>query len=311
MSEPKQGWFGRLRQGLRRSSSNLTASITGIFTKQKLDDATLEELEDALIMADLGVETAREAVAELRRTRFGKEVTDEEVRTDLAARIARILEPVAVPLPVNSANRPHVVLVAGVNGTGKTTTIGKLATQLRAEGKRVMLAAGDTFRAAAIEQLQVWGERTGTPVVSRAAGADSAGLAFDALERAKAEDIDVLLIDTAGRLHNKANLMDELAKVVRVIRKLDPGAPHSCVLVLDATTGQNALAQVETFARMVPLTGLIVTKLDGTAKGGVVVALARSFGLPVHALGVGESAEDLRPFEATGFARALLGLERV
>ncbi|WGF86965.1 signal recognition particle-docking protein FtsY [Marinivivus vitaminiproducens] len=310
MSEPKQGWFARLRQGLSRTSSNLTTSITGIFTKRKLDDETLEELEDALIMADLGVDTAREAVADLRRTRFGKEVTDEEIRSDLASRIARILEPVAVPLPVDPANRPHVVLVAGVNGTGKTTTIGKLATQLRAEGKRVMLAAGDTFRAAAIEQLEVWGQRTGAPVVSRPTGADAAGLAFDALERARAENVDVLLIDTAGRLHNKANLMDELAKVVRVIRKLDASAPHSCVLVLDATTGQNAHAQVETFKTMVPVTGLIVTKLDGTAKGGVVVALARRFGLPVHALGVGESAEDLRPFEAAGFARALLGLDR-
>jgi fused signal recognition particle receptor len=307
---PREGWFQRLRAGLNRSSSRLKDNIAGIFTKRKLDAASLEELEEALITADLGVETAAELASELGRTRFGKEVSEQEVRGALADSITRILAPVARPIELDPARKPQVILVCGVNGTGKTTTIGKLAAQLRAEGARVMLAAGDTFRAAAIEQLQIWGERAGCPVITRPTGADSAGLAYDALERARAEGADILLIDTAGRLHNKAALMDELAKVVRVLRKLDPEAPHDVLLVLDATTGQNARNQVETFKAMVPLTGLIVTKLDGTARGGIVVALARQFGLPVHALGVGEGIDDLRPFEAQAFADALLGLER-
>jgi fused signal recognition particle receptor len=307
--EAPEGWYRRLRAGLSRSSNRLKDSIGAIFIKRKLDAASLEELEEALITADLGVETAGELIAELARTRFGQEVSEREVRGTLAQAVARILEPVAQPLELDPERRPHVILVCGVNGTGKTTTIGKLAAQLRAEGASVLLAAGDTFRAAAIEQLAIWGERTGCAVVSRPPGADAAGLAYDALERARAEGSDVLLIDTAGRLHNKQALMDELAKVVRVLRKLDPTAPHETLLVLDATTGQNARSQVETFLAMVPITGLVVTKLDGTARGGVVVALARQFGLPVRALGIGEKVDDLRPFEARAFADALLGLE--
>lgn len=309
MSSAPSGWFARLKSGLGRTSAKLKESIGAIFRRGRLDRDMLDELEDALIMADLGVETARELVADFAKGRFGKEVGDEEVRGALADQITRILEPVAVPIDLDAARRPQVVLVVGVNGTGKTTTIGKLAAQLKAEGLRVMMAAGDTFRAAAIEQLQVWGERTGCPVVHRPAGADAAGLAYDALARARAENYDILLIDTAGRLHNKQVLMDELAKIIRVLKKLDPDAPHDCLLVLDATTGQNAHAQVETFQKLVQVSGLIVTKLDGSARGGVVVALARRFGLPVHAVGVGETADDLRPFEARAFARALLGLE--
>jgi fused signal recognition particle receptor len=305
----REGWIARLRAGLSRSSNRLRDNISGILTRRRLDAEALEQLEEALITADLGVEAAGELVADLGRTRFGKEVTDEEVRRALAQSVAAILEPVARPLQLDPAHRPHVILVCGVNGTGKTTTIGKLAQQFRAGGEKVVLAAGDTFRAAAIEQLEIWGERAGCPVVKRPPGADAAGLAFDALKQAQAESADVLLIDTAGRLHNKAALMDELAKVVRVLRKLDPEAPHDTLLVLDATTGQNARTQVETFSSMVPISGLIVTKLDGTARGGVVVALARQFGLPVVALGVGERIADLRPFEARAFGEALLGLE--
>jgi fused signal recognition particle receptor len=305
----RQGWLGRLRAGLSRSSGRLKDNIAAILTRRKLDAEALEELEEALITADLGVEAAAQLVADLSRTRFGKEVTDEEVRGALAGSIAAILEPVARPFRLDPAHRPHVILVCGVNGTGKTTTIGKLAHQLKDGGEKVVLAAGDTFRAAAIEQLEIWGERAGCPVIKRPPGADAAGLAFDALRQAQAESADVLLIDTAGRLHNKAALMEELAKVVRVLKKLDPAAPHDVLLVLDATTGQNARAQVETFSAMVPITGLVVTKLDGTARGGVVVALARQFGLPVVALGVGEGIDDLRPFQARAFAEALLDLE--
>ena len=308
--EPKRGWFGRLRAGLSRSSNKLRENIGQIFTKKTLDQASLDELEEALIMADLGVQPASRIVEELSRTKFGKEVTDQEIRTALADQVAPILEEVAVPLELDPELKPSVVLVCGVNGTGKTTTIGKLAHQLRNEGRRVVLAAGDTFRAAAIEQLQIWGQRTGCPVVARPTGADAAGLAFDALEQARAEGADVLLIDTAGRLHNKAELMEELKKVVRVLQKVDPAVPHHTLLVLDATTGQNAIAQVMTFAEMVPVSGLVVTKLDGTARGGVVVALAEWFGLPIHAVGVGEGLDDLRPFEARAFAEALLGVER-
>ena len=261
-----------------------------------------------LIRADLGVSVAARLVAKLGKDRFGKEVTDEEVRAAFADDIAEILQPVALPLVLDTARKPHVVLVVGVNGSGKTTTIAKMANLHKREGRKVMLAAGDTFRAAAVEQLKVWGERAGVPVISRDTGADAAGLAFEALERAKAEGCDVLLIDTAGRLHNKTNLMDELAKIVRVIRKLDPEAPHSCLLVLDATTGQNAHAQVETFKALSPVDALVVTKLDGSAKGGVLVALAEKFKLPVVAIGVGEGIDDLRPFEARAFARGLMGL---
>ena len=305
----RAGWFRRLRQGLSRSSSKLTGGIAAIFTKRKLDDAAIEALEELLIGADLGVATAGALTQNLRRTRFGKDVGDEEVRGALAADIARILEPVAKPLAIDPARKPHVVLVVGVNGSGKTTTIGKLAALQRAAGHRVMLAAGDTFRAAAVEQLKIWGERAGAPVISRPEGADAAALAYDALVEARAAGADLLLIDTAGRLHNKADLMAELAKVVRVIKKLDPSAPHDCLLVLDATTGQNAHSQVEIFRAMVEVTGLIVTKLDGSAKGGVLVGLAERFGLPVHAIGVGETLDDLRPFEAKDFADSLMGLD--
>ncbi len=305
----KPGWLSRLKAGLSRSSSKLGEGISGIFTKRKLDDAALEELEELLISADLGVATAAKLTADLAKGRFNKDVSPEEVRRVLADDIAGILAPVAVPLEVDPANRPHVVLVVGVNGSGKTTTIGKLAKLHRDGGRAVMIAAGDTFRAAAIEQLSIWGERAGCPVVARAPGADAAGLAFEALERARAEGADLLLIDTAGRLHNKADLMAELQKIVRVLKKLDPEAPHDCLLVLDATIGQNAHAQVETFKELAQVTGLVVTKLDGSARGGVLVALAERFGLPVHAVGVGETADDLRPFAADDFARGLMGLD--
>jgi len=301
------GFFARLKEGLSRSTQKISAGITGAFTRRKLDDEALEELEDVLITADLGPAVAKRIIAEFRRTRFGREVTDEEVRTALAEEIAEILKLVAKPLLLDPARKPHVVLVVGVNGTGKTTTIGKMALQYKQEGKRAVLVAGDTFRAAAVEQLQIWGERTGAPVISGPPNADAAGLAFDALTRAQAERADVLLIDTAGRLHNKAALMEELAKIIRVLRKQDEAAPHSVLLVLDATTGQNAMQQVRVFRDMVAITGLVVTKLDGSARGGIVVALAEEFGLPVHAVGVGEKATDLRAFEALDFARGLVG----
>jgi fused signal recognition particle receptor len=304
------GFFNRLKEGLSRSTSRITETLTTVFKKRRLDDAALEELEDLLISADLGVDAAARVIAAFRRSRFGKEVTDEEIKQTLAEEIAQILEPVAKPLILDPARRPHVVLVVGVNGTGKTTTIGKLAQQYHEEGKRAVLVAGDTFRAAAVEQLQIWGERTAAPVIAGGPNADSAGLAFDALTRARAEGADVLLIDTAGRLHNKAALMDELAKMIRVLRKQDESAPHSVLLVLDATTGMNAIQQVKVFKEMVNVTGLVVTKLDGSARGGIVVALAETFGLPVHAVGVGERATDLRPFDASDFARGLVGMDQ-
>ncbi|TCH99216.1 signal recognition particle-docking protein FtsY [Roseococcus sp. SYP-B2431] len=307
---PKQGFFARLKQGLSRSTAKLTDAIGTVFLKRKLDDAALEELEEMLIGADLGVAASGRVVESFRRTKFGREVTDEEVKTALAEEIAAILAPVARPLAIEPRHAPHVVLVVGVNGTGKTTTIAKLAEQYRARGLKVWMVAGDTFRAAAVEQLQIWGERTGAHVVAPAKmGADAAGLAFDGLRDAKAAGIDVLLVDTAGRLHNKTALMEELRKVVRVLKRGDEAVPHSTLLVLDATTGQNAVSQVKVFKEMVDITGLVVTKLDGSAKGGVVVALAQEFGLPVHAVGVGEKAADLRPFEAKDFARSLVGLD--
>lgn len=309
-SEKKTGWLGRLKAGLARSSSKLGEGIGGIFTKRRLDDAALEELEELLIAGDLGVATAAKLTADLARSRFDKEVTPEEVRRALADDIGAILAEVARPLTIDPTRKPQVVLVVGVNGSGKTTTIGKLATYYRGQGLAVTLAAGDTFRAAAIEQLKIWGERSGCHVVASATGADAAGLAFEALETARRRGDDLLLIDTAGRLHNKAELMAELQKIVRVLKKLDPDAPHDVLLVLDATVGQNAHAQVQTFKELVAVTGLVVTKLDGSARGGVLVALAERFGLPVHAIGVGESAADLRPFAAEDFARSLMGLER-
>lgn len=309
MSEPKKSWFGRLKEGLTKSTQRITQSITGLFTKKKLDQKTLDELEDVLIQADLGVAVAGQLVANLKRTRFDKEVTDEEVRGAFADDIAGILGPVAQSLTIDAAKKPHVVLVVGVNGSGKTTTIGKMARQFSDEGRKVMIAAGDTFRAAAVEQLKIWGDRSKVPVISRETGADAAGLAFEALKAAQDAKADVLLIDTAGRLQNKAGLMQELAKIVRVIRKLDESAPHSCLLVLDATVGQNAHSQVEVFREMVQVDGLVLTKLDGTAKGGVLVALAEKFKVPVVAIGVGEGVDDLRPFDARQFARGLMGLE--
>ncbi len=308
-TEQKQGWFARLRAGLSKSSGKIASGLSAL-AGRKLDDALIEEIEELLITADLGPAPAAKLAAGLAKGRFDKTVTGEELREALAADIAAMLEPVAQPLSIDPAHKPHVVLIVGVNGSGKTTTIGKLARQYRDQGKSVMMAAGDTFRAAAVEQLQIWGERTGCPVVAGKQGADAAGLAYEALEKARAQGMEVLLIDTAGRLHNKADLMAELEKIIRVLRKQDETAPHDCVLVLDATTGQNALAQVQTFKDLVDITGLIVTKLDGTARGGVLVALADRFGLPVHAVGVGEAAEDMRPFTARDFANGLLGIER-
>ena len=305
---PRSGWLSRLVSGLAKSSSKLVTGIGEIFTKKKLDDAALTELEDLLITADLGTATASRLTQALAKTRFGKEVTSEEVRGAFATDIAKILEPVALPLSVDPTRKPFVILVVGVNGAGKTTTIGKIAHQYKREGFSVSLAAGDTFRAAAVEQLKVWGQRAGVPVVAKDTGADAAGLAFEALMEARKRNDDVLLIDTAGRLQNKDALMAELQKVVRAIAKVDPTAPHATLLVLDATVGQNAHTQVEVFKQVVGVTGLVMTKLDGTAKGGVVVALAEKFKLPVHFIGVGEGAEDLRPFTSHSFARSLMGL---
>ena len=309
-SEPprKGSWFQRLRSGLSRSSNAITESITSIFTKRKLDAAALEEFEDTLIKADLGLETAAAITDALRAGRYDKEIGEDEVKGVLAAEIEKALRPVALPLVVDPARKPHVILVVGVNGTGKTTTIGKLAAKFRADGLGVVLAAGDTFRAAAVEQLRIWGERTGAKVVARDTGADAAGLAFDALRDARAAGADVLLIDTAGRLQNKEELMAELEKIVRVIRKVDPSAPHSVLLTLDATTGQNALSQVEVFGKRAGVSGLVMTKLDGTARGGILVAIAARHKLPVHFIGVGEQVDDLEPFRAEDFAKALAGL---
>jgi fused signal recognition particle receptor len=301
------GFFSRLKEGLSRSTQKLTEGLGAVLTRRKLDEAALQDLEDALVGADLGTDVAARIIDSFRRTRFGSDVTDAEIRAALAEEIAAILRPVALPLVIDRGLKPHVVLLVGVNGTGKTTTIGKLAQSYAEQGLRSMLVAGDTFRAAAVEQLQVWGERTGAPVVAGSPGADPAGLAFDALSRARAEGIDVLLVDTAGRLHNKSVLMEELRKIIRVMRKQDPAVPHSVLLVLDATTGQNALQQVNVFKDMVDVTGLVVTKLDGSARGGIVVALAQEFALPVHAVGVGEKISDLRAFDPLDYARGLVG----
>lgn len=306
----RKGWWARLSEGLSRTSSQLTTGITDLFTKRKLDAATLDDLEDILIQADLGVDTAARVSKAVGAGRYEKGVSPEAVRAILADEVAAILKPVARPLRIEPGRKPHVLLMVGVNGSGKTTTIGKLAAKFRAEGRKVMLAAGDTFRAAAIEQLKVWGQRTGATVVAREQGGDAAGLAFDALTQAREAGADVLMIDTAGRLQNRAELMAELAKVVRVIRKIDESAPHAVLLVLDATVGQNAVSQVEAFRETAGVTGLVMTKLDGTARGGILVALSAKFGLPVHFIGVGEGIDDLEPFDAADFARAVAGLER-
>jgi len=303
-------WFEKLKIGLFKSSSKLSQGITDIFTKRKLDKDTLAELEELLITADLGPATSAKLVEAIAKNRFDKEIAPDEVRAALAEEIEKILAPVERPMDVTQSH-PFVILMVGVNGTGKTTTIGKLAAHYKEAGKSVMLAAGDTFRAAAVEQLRAWGERVGVPVVSKDEGADAAALAFEALDHATAEKTDVLFIDTAGRLQNKKNLMEELSKVIRVIRKKNPAAPHAILLVLDATVGQNAHTQVEIFKEMVDITGLIVTKLDGTAKGGVLVSLAERFALPVHAIGIGEGLDDLRPFVARDYAASLMGIDHI
>jgi len=304
----KRSWWKRLTEGLSRTSSTIGAGITGIFTKRKLDAQTLEELEDVLVQADLGVAAAMRITESIGEGRFDKEIAPEEVKRILADEVEKALAPVAKPLEIDTTHKPFVILMVGVNGAGKTTTIGKLASKFAADGKSVMLAAGDTFRAAAIEQLKVWGERTGAPVLAREQGADAAGLAYDALTQAKANGHDVLLVDTAGRLQNKTVLMAELEKIIRVMRKIDATAPHAVLLVLDATVGQNALSQVEIFGKAAGVTGLVMTKLDGTARGGILVALADKFALPVHYIGVGEGVDDLEPFEARDFAQAIAGI---
>jgi fused signal recognition particle receptor len=304
----KQSWFQRLTSGLGKTSSKLTSGITDLFSKRKLDTGTLDDLEDLLIQSDLGLETTSRITAAIGKGRFEKGISADEVRSILATEVEGVLAPVVKPLVIDRGHKPHVIMMVGVNGTGKTTTIGKLATKFKSEGKSVLLAAGDTFRAAAIDQLKVWGDRTGCPVVAREVGGDASGLAYDALKQAQVAGADVLLLDTAGRLQNKQVLMEELEKVTRVLKKLDPSAPHDVVLVLDATTGQNALQQVEVFRDRAGVTGLVMTKLDGTARGGILVAIAAKFGLPVHAIGVGETADDLQPFSALDFAHAIAGI---
>lgn len=306
--EKRISWFERLRKGLSRSSQQLGDSIGGIFTRRKLDEDTLQDLEDVLIQADLGMETAIRITGALSATRYGKDISTDEVRSIMATEIERVLGPVAKPLELDLSHKPHVILVVGVNGTGKTTTIGKLAAKLTAGGLNVMLAAGDTFRAAAIEQLHIWGKRTGAPVVSSKLGADAAGLAFDAWKQAKEAGSDVLIIDTAGRLQNRVELMEELAKIVRVLGKHDPEAPHTVLQTLDATTGQNALNQVEIFRNIAGVNGLVMTKLDGTARGGILVAISAKHKLPVYFIGVGEQVDDLEPFAASDFAKAIAGV---
>jgi fused signal recognition particle receptor len=304
----KQSWWHRLSGGLKRTSTSIGSAISDVVVKRRLDQAMIDEIEEVLIRADLGLETAARIAAAVGEGRYDKAITPEEVKAVVAAEVEKVLLPVAKPLTI-APTQPFVVLMVGVNGSGKTTTIGKLAARLRAEGRSVMLAAGDTFRAAAIDQLKIWGGRSGAPVVTREPGADAAGLAFDALTEARGEEIDVLLVDTAGRLQNKAMLMSELTKMVRVMRKVEVTAPHAVLLVLDATVGQNALSQVEAFGSIAGVTGLVMTKLDGTARGGILVAIAAKHGLPVHFVGVGEGVDDLAPFSARDFARAIVGLD--
>lgn len=306
--QPKLSWFQRLRAGLARTSSQLTTQISALFTKRKLDEDTLDELEDLLIQSDLGVETAMRITGALSSERYGKDVSGEDVARIMAGEITKVLKPVAKPLELDLSHKPHVILVVGVNGTGKTTTIGKLAAKLSGSGLKVMLAAGDTFRAAAIEQLKIWADRTGSQFIGTKLGADASGLAYDAYEQARAQKSDVLIIDTAGRLQNKTELMAELEKIVRVLGKLDPDAPHTVLQTLDATTGQNAMNQVEIFRNVAGVSGLIMTKLDGTARGGILVAIAAKHKLPVYFIGVGEGVDDLEPFEAEDFAKAIAGV---
>ncbi|MCF6115439.1 signal recognition particle-docking protein FtsY [Mesorhizobium muleiense] len=305
---PKRSWFQRMKEGLARSSRELSGNIAGVFTKRKLDEDTLQDLEDVLIRADLGMETALRITDSLAASRYGKDVSETEVRAIMATEVEKVLTHVALPLELDLSHKPHVILVVGVNGTGKTTTIGKLAAKLTDGGLSVMLAAGDTFRAAAIEQLKIWGERTKSPVIASKLGADAAGLAYDAFEQARQAGSDVLIIDTAGRLQNKTELMAELEKIVRVLGKLDPEAPHTVLQTVDATTGQNALNQVEIFRNVAGVNGLVMTKLDGTARGGILVAIAAKHKLPVYFIGVGEQVDDLEPFSASEFARAIAGV---
>jgi fused signal recognition particle receptor len=307
-TETATPWWQRLAAGLKRSSSALGGAIADVVAKRQLDESTIEQIEDELIRADLGAETAGRIAAELRYGRFNTAITAEEIKEVVGREVEKALAGVAHPLNIDPAKRPFVILVAGVNGSGKTTTIGKLAARLRREGRTVMLAAGDTFRAAAIEQLKIWADRSGAAFTAGEPGADPAGLAFDALAAARARNIDVLLIDTAGRLQNRSELMGELQKIVRVIKKVDDSAPHAVLLVLDATVGQNALSQVEIFKKDIGVTGLAMTKLDGTARGGILVAIAAKFQMPVHYLGVGEAVDDLAPFSAREFARAIAAL---
>jgi fused signal recognition particle receptor len=307
MNDSTESWWRRLSGGLGRTSTSLSSSIAALVTNRRLEPETLDALEDELVRADLGQELAVRIVDALSEGRYPQGISPDEVKMVLAGEIEKMLGPVAKPLEVTA--RPFVILVAGVNGSGKTTTIGKLAARFRAEGKTAMLVAGDTFRAAAIDQLKIWGERTGASVIAREPGSDAAGLAFDALVVAKTQSVDIVLIDTAGRLQNRAELMGELEKMVRVVRKVDPAAPHAVLLVLDATVGQNALSQVEIFGKVAGVTGLVMTKLDGTARGGILVAIASKFGLPVHYIGVGEAVDDLAPFTAHDFARAIVGLD--
>lgn len=307
--QPKRSWWRRLSDGLKRTSSSLGSAVADLVTKRKLDRAMLDEIEDVLLRADLGTDVAVRIADAVGEGRYDKAISADEVKAVVATEVEKVLSPVARPLTIEAAHKPFVILVVGVNGSGKTTTIGKLASRFRADGLKVMLAAGDTFRAAAIEQLKIWGERTQAPVIARAHGADAAGLAFDALSAAKADGTDVLLIDTAGRLQNKAELMNELQKVVRVMKKVDAAAPHAVLLVLDATVGQNALSQVDAFLKTAGVTGLVMTKLDGTARGGILVALSAKYALPVHFIGVGEGVDDLAPFAAKDFAKAIAGIE--
>ena len=310
-TDTKQNWWQRLSGGLKRTSASIGGAITDLVAQRRLDQAMLDEIEEVLIRADLGVDTAARIAAAVGEGRYDKEIAPDEVKAVVAAEVEKVLAPVAKPLMIDQGagqSKPFVVLVVGVNGSGKTTTVGKLAAKLHAEGRSVMLAAGDTFRAAAIDQLKIWGGRSGATVIARTPGSDAAGLAFDALTEARGEEIDVLLVDTAGRLQNKAVLMDELEKIVRVMKKVDASAPHAVLLVLDATVGQNALSQVEAFRSIAGVTGLAMTKLDGTARGGILVAIAAKYGLPVHFIGVGEGIDDLAPFQAKDFARAIAGL---
>jgi fused signal recognition particle receptor len=306
---PKQSWWRRLSSGMKRTSSSLGAAVADLVTKRKLDRAMLEDIEDVLLRADLGTEVAARIATAVGTGRYDKAISADDVKSVVATEVEKVLTPVAKPLAVDDTQKPFVILVVGVNGSGKTTTIGKLAAKFSSEGRSVMLGAGDTFRAAAIEQLKIWGERTRSPVIAGSQGSDSASLAFNALSAAREQKRDVLLVDTAGRLQNKAELMNELEKIVRVIKKIDAAAPHAVLLVLDATVGQNALSQVEAFHRTAGVTGLVMTKLDGTARGGILVALAEKFRLPVHFIGVGEGIDDLAAFTAREFAQAIAGIE--